>query len=278
MNKVQIDKLTLCFNITDKDIYKYLDNNEISYYEFKFFKLIREESSYCNCTYRIVYLDNENDNTGELRERVFGRLKFSSKDKKDTSENEKYQHAWIAIENYILYTPSFLVGLNRLIYLEVIANTLMLQFNNFTHLDLAKDSIKLNLPNKMKQCLRDKSLSPIINRKLVNRDEHINEIRYEHTGTIDRYTNLNMYICQKKAIKNKNNGIVCCLYNKLKEIFDKDDKYYILEAYGNPTKLSRCEIRLHNEQLNDFMNTNRIEFSYDLLQNQSSLTNYMKRP
>ena len=51
---------------------------------------------------------------------------------------------------------------------------------------------------------------------------------------------------QRNAIKDKSRGVTVTTYDKLAEISNSSGKEYILNFYGNPTKLFRTEVHLNN--------------------------------
>ena len=152
-------------------------------------------------------------------------------------------YIWLRIENEVLY--------NQMLLIETlsISELLDLAFNNITHLDLARD-FKYNISDRIRLLMRNPQLRTIINRKqITNRDEALDGVLRSCKMSLNRDLPKSLTIKQAKAKKNKYDGMVLDCYNKMDEITSKSHKQYILDYYGNPSKLHRLEVRLNNQDL-----------------------------
>ena len=133
-------------------------------------------------------------------------------------------------------------------------NLFDLEINNFTSIDIALDC-RLNIPSMIKKLMRNRELYTIINGKKVdNRKGILNGVCFEYSTSLDRLNSPSITIKQKKAIKNKNDGIIVQAYDKRNEIEKNSEKHYILDYHGNPKRLFRLEVRLRYQELKDYLN------------------------
>ena len=86
-----------------------------------------------------------------------------------------------------------------------------------------------------------------------------------YSSSLNRLNNPTITIKQKKAAANKNDGITVQAYNKKAEILQSSKKQYILDYHGNPKRLYRLEVRLHNQELKDYFAAKHITPSTDIL-------------
>lgn len=242
---VMLDALTVCFQIEDNVLYEKITS--VSYGEemdFLEFRIRRTEGEYYKNVYSIIYDDCDT-------EVEFGLLKFNLNDgvEADNIHFNGKQKAWISLNNKCLYTEA-------LSYLGFIVQRLRLEFNNYTTIDLCLDT-PFEISRILKTYIKDKDNTVILNGKTIrDRDEDRPEIKYDTSGSLnktDKY--LTVTIKQKKAIKNKHNGVTVTTYNKVAEVKNSSHKQYILDYYGNPKKLFRTEVHLNNEEIKDFMKT-----------------------
>ena len=134
-----------------------------------------------------------------------------------------------------------------------------LVFNNFTSIDLALDST-LNIPSLIKKMMRNKTIDTILNgKKVENRKDNLRGVSFEYSTSLDRLNHPTITFKQKKAIKNKQEGITVQAYDKKAEIDECSDKQYILKRYGNPKRLYRLEVRMHYRELKDYFNKIRLD-------------------
>ena len=182
-----------------------------------------------------------------------------------TDRDEFTTFVYFKVDNHILYDAE---RLRRV--LELPAKMRMV-FNNFTAIDLAFDSPQ-NLPTLIKQMMRDKDVTTIINGKAVrDRKSVLDGVLFMYSSTLNRLNNPTITVRQKKAIANKNDGITVQAYNKKAEIEQSSKKQYILDYHGNPKRLYRLEVRLHNQELKDYFANSHIEPSTDVLFNKELL-------
>jgi hypothetical protein len=258
-----IDKLRLCYNVIDSTIIDELEKEKPDIYRLFDFDLVRIEGRYHNDIYQIRYNDVDRDNN--IKSHIFGELRINRSADNTNIENEdnfiesKYKQVWIYVNNSILYSHY-----NKLIHLNYISSHLGLLLNNITAIEIAIDTNK-NVPQRLKGFIRNEGIETILNDKLItNREEDRPEFDFNHSGDMNKYKYLTVYIKQIKALKNKSKGIVVCAYNKLNEC-ENSGKKYILDYYDNPTKLYRLEVRSANEKFKEYLNKYRIVLSEQLL-------------
>jgi hypothetical protein len=257
---IGIDKLRLCYNIVDDRLIRYLEENKPDYYDTgEGFELRRIEGKGFADMYQILIRDYNKDNELEtvVAGKVYWNLKEADDDDDEHDDKPKYKKAWISVENKMLYSSSSLL-------INFFSQNLGLEINNLTELEIYIDSTKKHIPNLLKRIIRCKDLKVYLNCKEIrDRDKDRPEISYIHSGNLNKYKYLSVYIQSVKAIKNKLEGVTLCAYNKLKEC-GQSEKNYILDTYGNPKQLYRTEIRVGNLQFREFLNANRIELSEHL--------------
>lgn len=236
--KLVIDELRICFVAVNKDAIKELECVEIGgktdIGEYTFYRIVNDKF---RCYFDVV----------EAGEQV-AVFKFWH----HTDYEDATCYVYFKVANKILYNKK------RLMKLLLLPNKFGLVFNNYTAIDLAMDS-GLNIPSLIKKMMRNKDISTIINGKKVNnRKEILCGVNFEYSTSLDRLNHPTITFKQKKAIKNKINGITVQAYDKKAEIIDTSDKQYILEHYGNPKRLYRLEVRLHYQELKDYFNKIRL--------------------
>lgn len=173
--------------------------------------------------------------------------------------------AWLSFENKALYDGRF-----EQLYFKLITS-LYLQFNNITKIELALDST-YSINKIAYRYIKNKNLEIMINGIVVDRKEKLN-LYYNSITTANRVIEHFIQIENKKYIHNaKHKGMSLKSYDKQQEIVDNNnEKEYILEKYGCPSKLYRLEITLSGEAAMKYLNCNRIEaeklmFNSDQLQ------------
>jgi hypothetical protein len=253
---IGIDKLKLCYTVVNDSIIKELEENKPEWYNLDYFDLHRIEGKYHNDIYQIWIKDLDKNN--EIETVKFGELRFNLKAEKEEEQNKtdkpNEKRVWIYIDNKTLYSE------NRLSYLDYIRESLGLSLRNITEIEIYIDSTKKNIPQLLKRMVRYKDYKAFLNGKeVVDREEYRPELDYNHSGNMNRYTNMTFYASSIKALKTKLEGIRICGYDKITEIKYKSKKDYILDFYKNPAKLFRVEIRVGNEKFKEYLNENRIE-------------------
>lgn len=262
---IAVDRLKLCYNVIDDEIIQYLEEYQPDLYQLYDFDLVRIEGKHFKDTYQIVYNDvNENS---DIVSHIFGELKINLKSQTDddVSNENQPKRVWIYVNNYILYSKD-----NKIVHLLFISQKLGLKLNNLTSIEIAVDTNK-NVPKRLKSYIRDKDVTTILNGKTVlNRKDDRPEIEFVHSGNMERYKYMSVYLKQKKAINNKVNGTVVCSYDKASESRNSNKKY-VLDYYGNPKKLYRLEIRVSNQNFKKFLEFYEIELIEPLLWNRGFL-------
>jgi hypothetical protein len=261
---IVVDKLKLCYNVIDDEIIRYLEENRPETYVLYDFELIRIDGKHFNDTYQIVY--NDLDKNGDITPHIFGELKFNLKSQSNEEDTQNQSSkVWIYVNNYILYSKD-----KRVIHLAFISEKLGIELNNVTGIEIAIDTNK-SVPKRLKQYIRNKDIITILNGKtILGRKDDRPEIEYVHSGDMDKYKYMSIYLKQQKAINNKSNGTVICSYDKVRECKNSGKKY-ILDYYSNPNKLYRLEVRVTNENFKKFSDFYQIELIEPLFWNKGFL-------
>ena len=219
-----IDKLKICYTLAENSYLNILRDNPTEEFEHPEwgFRLRQVQGTHFNFTYQIIYLDYEDNTFAEFTEQVFGTLQWGLK---ADSEEAMQSFIWLQVENKQFYLKHDYKN-SRLLHLEYIENTLGLQFNNITHLDIAIDS-SCNYPKKLIQLIRNKEYNPIINgKRITDRKELIEDILYLGVGNLERIKEYGVLVAQK------NKNITLKAYNKKREIESHRHKYYILDNHN----------------------------------------------
>ena len=209
---IGIDKLKLCYNVYDDAVIKELEDNKPEFLAFNDFDLMRIEGKYHSDIYRIL-IPSYNEGKSEMEKIVFGELRFNLKMEKDSTDNAdneitpKEKRVWLYIDNKILHSEGY-----EMFALEFITGSLGLQLRNVTELEIYIDSTKKNIAKLLKRMIRDKNLKVVLNGKEISdRTQDRNEIGYYHTGDLNKYKYLSLYLFSAKALKNKLDGIYLLL-------------------------------------------------------------------
>ena len=239
--KVMLDALTVCFEVTNR--YHYDHISELEYgetYDLLEFQLVRVEGRYYNNVYTIMYMDENN-----MIE--FGQLKFNvGKVHANNLHDNGNPKAWISINNQCLYTKDQY-------HLGFIADKLGLEPHNITAMDLCLDT-SFNVSKSLRQLIKNKSIDTILNgTKVKDRDEDRPEITYVYSGSLNKDKYLTVNVKQRNAMKDKARGVTLTVYDKQAEICNSSGKDYILDFYGNPSKLYRTEVHLNNQEVKDYL-------------------------
>ena len=248
--RIQIDALTMCYEVGQILYYNQLCelvNSETI--DFDEFQLTRTTGRYYNNVYDIKAWNGE-------KEITFGQLKFNiagGNEENNTLTNGN-RKVWVSLNNETLYSSD-------IYFLDYITDRLGLLAHNITTLDLALDT-PFNVSNAVRQCIRDKSVSTILNgKRIINRDEDRPEIAYTYSGNLDKYKYLTINIKQRNAIKDKSKGVTIITYDKKAEIINSSNKNYILDYYANPKALFRTEVHLNNEDIKAYLIRKGMEFT-----------------
>ncbi len=248
--RIQIDALTMCYAVVQP--YHYEQLCELDYgefYEMPEFTLYRTEGRYFDNIYIIRLFDGN-----EIID--YGQVKFNlcHGDKDCNTHTNEQVKVWISLNNAVLYSEAF--G-----YLDYIATSLGFEAHNITSLDLCLDT-PFNVSKTLKTLIRDKSVTTILNgRRIVDRDADRPEIIFTQTGSLNKFKYLTVNVKQKNALRDKSKGTSLTAYDKLAEIRNASEKFYILDFYNNPTKLFRTEVHLNNEEVKSYFDNSGIEFT-----------------
>lgn len=250
---IGIDKLSLCYNIMDNSILHSI-NNEDTEIDMVDFRLIRIKSGHFKNCFQILSLWDAPDQNG-LTWQVYGVLKFA----RYTDKEEKGTMAWIYFDNHTLYKQVY-PGVSSIIYAEYISEYLGLELRNVTEIEIYFDT-NSNAPKALKSMLRNRNVDTIYNGKVLVRKEKQPKLGYYHTGNLDRYTDLTVYIKQQDK-----DGFWLKAYDKLTEIQEDSHKDYILAWHKRNANQSlfRVELSLKHHHLKEYLNSNHIELTHNL--------------
>ena len=230
-DEVLIDELKICYVASNEDL-NLLEAVEVGEYADMFgYRLYRMVNDRFRCFFDVAQ-DGE----------PVAQLKFGHY----TDRYDATTYVYYKVLNPILYDDE---KIRKVLELPT---KIGMVFNNYTAIDLAYDSPQ-NLPTLIKKMMRDKDVTTIINGKAVrNRKSILDGVLFMYSSSLNRLNNPTITIKQKKAAANKNDGITVQAYNKKAEILQSSKKQYILDYHGNPKRLYRLEVRLHNQELKDY--------------------------
>lgn len=252
--KIQIDAMTVCFEVIDR--YHYDQITELDFeqiYDLYEFQLIRTEGRYYNNVYTIIYMDGD-------CQIEFGQLKFNIGKVANPSNlhDNGNPKVWISLNNRSLYTDDQF-------HLGFIATKLGLEPHNVTTMDICLDT-PFNVSKSLRKLIRDKSIITILNgTKVKDRDEDRPEITYTNSGSLNRDKYMTVNVKQRNAMKDKSRGVTLTTYDKQAEIRNSSGKDYILDFYGNPSKLYRTEVHLNNAEIKDYLDGRGLYFNYYMI-------------
>lgn len=242
---IAIDKLTVCCKGID-EVLTQLSNGD--FFDFREFTLERiMDKGYKDAfIIKIQELDNEN---GGVKWIHYANLKFNKK----ISDGNFSNLVWIYFENKSLYT-AISPKQNIIVYVNFIIETLNLQLNNITNLELALDT-NINIAKKIKKLILNPQLIPIIiGKKILDKKERIQRLELIYNTNRTRASFSSIYIRQAKS-----NGLVLNCYDKNKEITEKKAKEYIREYQGMGKNFFRAEVRIRSENLKTFFKSKNID-------------------
>ena len=247
---IQIDELKICYTAETDNLNEFINTEIGTYLEvhgYRFHRIVSDRFRY----YFEVWNSDEQ----------IAQLKFGLYT--DISVTKHY--VYFKVSNQVLYKP------NQLKTILELPNVLGLVFNNYTSIDLAIDS-NVNFTSLIKRMIRNKAITTIINGKAIkDRKKVLQGVSFQYSTTLDRLKHATITIKQKKAIRNKQNGITIQAYDKKAEIEQNSDKRYILDFYGHPKRLYRLEVRLHYIELKDYFSKVNGEPIYETMTNQELL-------
>ena len=248
--KIQIDALTLCYEV--ENTYYYDQLRQLDYgdtIDLGDFQLTRTTGRYFYNIYDIKTWNGK-------RDIIYGQLKFNLANGNDESNvhNNGLTKVWVSLNNETLYSTD-------IYFLDYITDRLGLIAHNITTLDLCLDT-SFNVSSSVKQFIRDKSITTILNgRRIIDREADRPEIVYVMSGNLNKYKYLTLSIKQRNAIRDKSKGVTIITYDKKAEILNSSEKNYILDYYQRPRSLYRTEVHLNNEDIKAYLNRENKEFN-----------------
>ena len=258
---IQLDALTICYEVVHPYYYEQLSTLDYGEcLDMGEFRLYRTEGRYYDNVYAIKLWNG-------TRDIEWGALKFNLArgDEQSNTHTNGYRKVWLSLNNETLYTDDW----HFLTYIE---QRLGLVFHNVTSLDPCLDT-PFSVSPLVKAYLHNKDVTTILNgKRIIDRDEDRPEISYTNSGSLnkqDKYETVN--IKQRNAIKDKSNGITVQTYDKVAEISNASDKQYILEHYGNPTRLYRTEVHLNADDIKNYVERRGIQYTPLILFDEATL-------
>ena len=258
---IQLDALTICYEVVHPYYYEQLSTLDYGEcLDMGEFRLYRTEGRYYDNVYAIKLWNG-------TRDIEWGALKFNLArgDEQSNTHTNGYRKVWLSLNNETLYTDDW----HFLTYIE---QRLGLVFHNVTSLDPCLDT-PFSVSPLVKAYLHNKDVTTILNgKRIIDRDEDRPEISYTNSGSLnkqDKYKTVN--IKQRNAIKDKSNGITVQTYDKVAEISNASDKQYILEHYGNPTRLYRTEVHLNADDIKNYVERIGIQYTPLILFDEATL-------
>lgn len=252
---IQIDALTLCYEVANTDYYDKLSRLDYGkWLDIDEFRLYRIEGRYFENVYAITLQSG-------TRNIEWGYLKFNlaQGDERSNTHTNGLRKVWMSLSNETLYTE----GIHLL---ADIGQRLGLTFHNVTTLDLALDT-PFNVSRLVKSCAHNKDVTTILNgKRVIDRDKDRPELTYTTSGSLNKQNKyLTVNIKQRNAVKDKSKGITVLLYDKIAEIANASDKQYILEHYDNPKRLYRTEVHLNAEDIKNYVKRRNIDYTPAML-------------
>ena len=259
--KIQIDALTLCYEVENTYYYDQLHQLDFgASIDLNEFLLTRTTGRYYDNVYNIQAWNGEKTIT-------FGQLKFSLANGNEESNihTNGLRKVWLSLNNETLYSEDF----HFLTYIE---QRLGLTFHNITSLDLCLDTPFAVSP-LVKTYAHSQNVTTILNgKRITDRDEDRPELTYTTSGSLNKQGKyLTVNIKQRNAIKDKGRGITILTYDKAAEICNASDKQYILEHYGTPRRLYRTELHLNAEDIKNYVERKGITYTPLLLIDEEAL-------
>ena len=258
---IQLDAVSLCYEVVHPYYYEQLSTLDYGEcLDMEEFRLYRTEGRYFDNVYTIKLWNG-------TRDIEWGALKFNLArgDEQSNTHTSGNRKVWFSINNETLYSDDWH-------YLTYIEQRLGLVFHNATSLDLCLDT-PFSVSPLVKAYLHNKDVTTVLNgKRIIDRDEDRPEISYTNSGSLnkqDKYKTVN--IKQRNAIKDKSNGITVQTYDKVAEISNASDKQYILEHYGNPTRLYRTEVHLNADDIKNYVERRGIQYTPLILFDEATL-------
>lgn len=263
---IQIDKLKLCFRVPAEELQYLKEKPSVLFVGgYKLKPAMDDRFDYCYKVYE--------SNAGELlfdmdeigdwcswglnqkeSEVPVASIKFGNA----IDRNRDYVYLMYYVYNHVLYSDKLAEVVNLPLLLSD-----SISFNNYSELDIALDT-QQNVSSLIKKMLRDENITTVVNRKVVSdRKIVIKRICFEYSTSLTKLMYPTVTIEQEKAHKEK--GVEIQAYNKIAEIENSSEKYYILKHYDYPKRLYRLEVRLPYQSIKDYHIKNGLEEDMNLI-------------
>jgi hypothetical protein len=251
--KITLDELKLCYSASLDALQSLKDTRVGKYYDVTDYRLFRTVNDRFKYFFDVV---KKGVSVAYLR---FG-LYTEVEEGDDTGT-----YVYLKVQNSVLYDERELHNL-----LELLVQ-LGLAFHHFTAIDLAVDT-PFSVPLLIKRLMSKPYITTILNGKAItDRKRILPGFHFDYSTTLDRIKHPSVTIKQRKAILNKEEGITVQAYDKRAEVDNQSDKQYILDYYGNPCRLYRLEVRLHYQEIKDYLKLKSITAKSSLVFNQTFL-------
>ena len=241
---VNIDKLKVCL-IQPEGLFERIYKHEQDYIVFNGFALKRIE-----CDTDTIVCNVLLDEVGQTEQILLGHLTLNNTCKYGGK-------AFFEFENSALYTVEGIDAsgnkYNKISYLYYVIETLGMELNNLTQLDLALDS-NINFIKKLIKAIKNyETFDMYLNgKRIIDPNEKLPEYGVFHGASRKRLESLpTLYLSQVK----KETGLSMRIYDKTKELAEQSlyKKERFLQWLGwTAPKIYRAEITMHNVNVRDF--------------------------
>ena len=241
---VNIDKLKVCL-IQPEGLFERIYKHEQDYIVFNGFALKRIE-----CDTDTIVCNVLLDEVGQTEQILLGHLTLNNTCKYGGK-------AFFEFENSALYTVEGIDAsgnkYNKISYLYYVIETLGMELNNLTQLDLALDS-NINFIKKIIKAIKNyETFDMYLNgKRIIDPNEKLPEYGVFHGASRKRLESLpTLYLSQVK----KETGLSMRIYDKTKELAEQSlyKKERFLQWLGwTAPKIYRAEITMHNVNVRDF--------------------------
>lgn len=235
---MSIDRLEVCYSATP-EVYEALKETE--YKELDGFKIYSIDPNGSTKEHYLQIDILNPDESGYLEWMKFGTIKIGS----TFEEEDSPRYVWIRVDNRMLYFP-FYPNVPSASHLHYIAESLSLNFNNITKLDIAIDS-STNYFARIKRAVRNENYTPIVlgsaypEKKVI-----IGKLLYIHTADRERYRTGTI------SISSSEKDFALSVYNKTEEIAESG-KDYIKDWTSLSDTIHRVEVRLKRTAIKDYL-------------------------
>lgn len=241
--QINLDKIEVCYTASPEVIE---DLKDTRYRELEGFRFYSTEDNGTKESYYQIDIQLP-DSSGVLDWVRFGSMKVGS-----TFDNgeDAPTYIWIRIDNRMLYTPVY-PDTPTATYLYFIADSLSLNYNNITKVDIAVDS-NANYFSRIKRAVRNMELTPIVlGTAYPEKKEIIKKLLYIHTADRERYRTGTI------SIASSDKDFALSVYNKTEEIAESQ-KDYIKDWLNLNDTIHRVEVRLKRTAIKDYLSAKGI--------------------